>query len=104
MQALTRALLERRRCDWQVARRLYHLVRDAGFWAPQVAHFQPVYVRGEEKRFEVLSFREMADRMLAAGLASAQEVRALADEAERLTLDDGVVYTLARMTQVWAIK
>lgn len=61
-------------------------------------------MRGEEKRFEERSFREIGPRIVAAGLAKAADVATVADEVEALTRDEHVVYSLSGMTQVWATK
>jgi len=88
--------------DFNVARRLYHLVREAGFAAPEITHHQPVLVRGELKRLEELSFREVGPRLLGAGLLPAEELEALLGSVRLLTADEEVVYALSRMVQVWA--
>ena len=45
-----------RGCDFNIGRRLFQLVREAGFAEPEIAQHQPVYVRGEEKAFEWMKF------------------------------------------------
>jgi ubiquinone/menaquinone biosynthesis C-methylase UbiE len=102
LQALSTELGARLGCDFNVARRLYHLLLDAGLPAPEIAQHQPVFVRGEAKRVEELSFREVAPRMAAVGLSSRAEIDALIERVWRLTADETVVYSLSRMVQVWA--
>jgi ubiquinone/menaquinone biosynthesis C-methylase UbiE len=104
LQTISWTMFERMGCDWQVARRLYHIIREKGFKYPNISYYQPVFVRGEEKRFEERSFREVADRIVASGIATAEEVAEIADAVQKLTEDEGVVYSLSRMTQVWAKK
>jgi ubiquinone/menaquinone biosynthesis C-methylase UbiE len=102
LQALSIELGARLGCDFDVGRRLYHLVLEAGLSAPEIAQHQPVHVRGDHKRVEELSFREVAPRLSAAGLAAREEIDALLERVRRLTADETVVYSLSRMVQVWA--
>jgi SAM-dependent methyltransferase len=90
--------------DYTLGRRLYHLVREAGFPAPEVAFNQPVAARGENKRLLELSVAEAAPAMLAAGLITAEELNRTLAEMRRSSEDEGVLAVMPRMTQVWAKK
>jgi ubiquinone/menaquinone biosynthesis C-methylase UbiE len=102
LTALAMEAARERGQDFAVARRLYHLVREAGFEQAEVSQHQPVFVRGPEKRLEELSFREVAGQVVRAGLATAEEVEVILGELERVGKDESVLYSLSRMTQVWA--
>jgi ubiquinone/menaquinone biosynthesis C-methylase UbiE len=104
LQELSTQMFARNGTDWQVARRLYQLIVAQGFTEPCISYHQPVYARGEEKRFEELSFREVGGRMTAMGIAGPEEIASVADAVARVVDDETVVYSLSRMTQVWAIK
>jgi ubiquinone/menaquinone biosynthesis C-methylase UbiE len=102
LQALSIGFAKRFDYDFNVGRRLYSLVREAGFANAEVSQHQPVYVRGEEKRFEALSFDEVAGRIAEAGFTSTAEVAEIAESLRKIGEDESVVYSLSRMTQVWA--
>ncbi|MBI4952163.1 MAG: methyltransferase domain-containing protein [Myxococcales bacterium] len=102
LRALALALAERRGCDYNVARGLYRAVRAAGFTKVELGAHQPIFVRGEGKRIEALSFAELGDRIVREGLASREEVARLCGEVHALAADESVVYGQSRMIQVWA--
>jgi SAM-dependent methyltransferase len=102
LHALALALGSQLGQDFRIARSLHRLVRDAGFSAPQLAYNQPVFTTGAAKRLEALSFVEVVPRLLATGLASAEEVDAVVAGLERDLADETVLYAMSRMTQLWA--
>lgn len=69
---------------------------------PEVAIVTPVYLTGEEKRLTELTFREATPHFVAAGLVSAEEASALADEMQVVGGDATVAVVLIRAFQVWA--
>jgi SAM-dependent methyltransferase len=90
--------------DYTLGRRLYHLVRDAGFAAPEVRFNQPVLARGENKRLLELSVAEAGPAFVEAGLITAEALEGTLAEMRRLTDDESVLALMPRMTQVWARK
>lgn len=90
--------------DYTLGRRLYHMVRDAGFAAPQITFNQPAIVRGQNKRLLELSVAEAAEAIVAAGLLTAQQLDDTLAEMRRAGDDPSIVAMMIRMAQVWARK
>jgi SAM-dependent methyltransferase len=90
--------------DYTLGRRLYQLVRAAGFPAPEVTFNQPVRARGEAKRFLELSVAEAAPALIGAGLVTAAELKRTLAEMRRLAADESVLAVMPRVAQVWARK
>jgi SAM-dependent methyltransferase len=90
--------------DYTLGRRLYQMVRDAGFPAPEITFNQPVVVRGENKRFLELSVAEAGPAFIDAGLITAEDLERTLGEMQRLNEDETVVAMMPRMAQVWARK
>jgi SAM-dependent methyltransferase len=90
--------------DYTLGRRLFHMVRDAGFPAPEITFNQPVLARGEQKRLLELSVAEAGPGFIAAGLITAEELERTLAEMRRLSADETVLAVMPRMSQVWARK
>jgi hypothetical protein len=90
--------------DYTLGRRLFTMVRDAGFPAPEITFNQPVRARGEGKRLLELSVAEAGPAFLDAGLISGEELEQTVAAMRRLSLDDSVLAVMPRMAQVWARK
>jgi hypothetical protein len=94
----------RRGVDYTLGRRLFYMVRDAGFPAPEITSNQPVRARGEEKRLLELSVAEAAPAFVEAALITADALEHTLVEMRRLALDETVLAVMPRMAQVWARK
>src|SRR5262249_19255653 len=94
----------RRGVDYTLGRRLFAMVRDAGFPAPEITFNQPVRARGEGKRLLELSVAEAGPAFVDAGLLSAEELERTVAAMRRLSADDSVLAVMPRMAQVWARK
>jgi SAM-dependent methyltransferase len=94
----------RRGVDYTLGRRLFHLVRDAGFPSAEVTFSQPVLARGEYKRLLELSVTEAGPAFVAAGLVTAEDLEDLLVDMRRQNADESVLAVMPRMTQVWARK
>jgi SAM-dependent methyltransferase len=90
--------------DYTLGRRLFHVVRAAGFPAPEITFNQPVRARGEDKRFLELSVAEAAPAFVEAGLITAEELERTLVEMRRLSEDETILALMPRMAQVWARK
>jgi SAM-dependent methyltransferase len=90
--------------DYTLGSRLFHVVRAAGFPAPEITFNQPVRARGEDKRFLELSVAEAGPAFVAAGLITAEELERTLVEMRRLSEDETVLVLMPRMAQVWARK
>ena len=90
--------------DYTLGRRLFHMVRAAGFPAPEAACYQPVRARGRTKRLLELSVAEAGPAFVEAGLVMAAELERTLAEMHRLAADESVLAVMPRMAQVWARK
>jgi SAM-dependent methyltransferase len=90
--------------DYTLGRRLFGMVRAAGFSAPEVALNQPVRARGEGKRLLELSVAEAGPAFVGAGLVTVGELDRTLSEMRRATADESILAVMPRMTQVWARK
>jgi hypothetical protein len=81
---------------------LHCVFREAGFAQPQVTWNQPVVLRGEGKRLLRLSYEEFAPALVREGLAEAGEVRRVDEEMQALEADEGVLFGMPPVGQVWA--
>jgi SAM-dependent methyltransferase len=90
--------------DYTLGRRLFHMVRAAGFPTPGITFNQPVVARGENKRLLELSVAEAGQAFLDAGLITSGELGLTLLEMRWLARDDSVVALMPRMSQVWARK
>jgi SAM-dependent methyltransferase len=93
-----------REVDYTLGRRLYHMVRGAGFPAPEITFNQPVVARGEHKRLHELSVAEAGPAFVSAGLITAEELERTLAEMRRANADDVILAIMPRMSQVWAKK
>jgi SAM-dependent methyltransferase len=94
----------KRGLDYTLGRRLFQMVLDAGFPAPEITFNQPVLARGENKRLLELSVAEAGPAFVEAGLITAEELERTLTEMRRLTADGSVLAVMPRMAQVWARK
>jgi SAM-dependent methyltransferase len=90
--------------DYTLGRRLFHLVRAAGFPEPEVTFNQPVVARGETKRLLELSAAEAGPAFVEAGLITTAELDCTLLEMRRLNADENLLAVMPRMAQVWARK
>ena len=90
--------------DYTLGRRLFTMVAEAGFGAPEVTFNQPVAARGEDKRMLELSVAEAGPAFVDAGLITAEQLDRTLDQMRRLADDETVLALMPRMTQVWAKK
>jgi SAM-dependent methyltransferase len=90
--------------DYTLGRRLFQMVLDAGFPAPEITFNQPVRARGEGKRLLELSVAEAGPAFIEAGLITSRELDRTVVEMRRLAGDSSVLALMPRMAQVWARK
>jgi hypothetical protein len=90
--------------DYNLGRRLFQMVRAAGFPMPEITFNQPVVARGESKRFLELSVAEAGPAFVEAGLITSWELDRTLLEMRRLAEDESILAVMPRMAQVWARK
>jgi SAM-dependent methyltransferase len=93
---------QRRGLDFVLGRRLYGMFHRLGFTRPSVRLVQPVALTPEKKRLPGWTLEEAAPSLLEAGLATQDELDALFRRMLELAEDPGVVFAMARMTQIWS--
>lgn len=101
MRDLMLALGRSRGVDYCLGPRLHRIFRAEGFAHPQVRIDQPVFSRGEPKRFWEHTFLEAAPGMLQAGLTDAGELQRLTQAMAAAAADESVMVAQARKVQVW---
>ena len=101
---LYRAIGEQHNEDFLLGRKLYRLVRAAGFREVEAALVQPLFTRGEAKRLPEWTLAEAAPALIEAGLTTQVEVDSLVAEMATFAADENTVVGMARMMQVCARK
>jgi SAM-dependent methyltransferase len=94
----------KRGVDYTLGRRLFQMVQDAGFPAPEVTFNQPALARGENKRLLELSVAEAGPAFVDAGLVTTEALERTLAEMRRLNADESVLAVMPRVAQVWARK
>lgn len=98
-------LIERRGGDANVGPRLYRLCLDAGFRDLSLRVVQPAHGGTlEEKALSLSTMQNIADAVIAEGLASRHEVRTTLDELTAFTEDPDAIVACPRIFQVRARK
>ena len=90
-----------RRCDPNIGPRLPALLADAGLGELGMNVVQPAGFSGEVKSLSPITLEAIADAVLAAELATPQELDATVDELYAFANTDGTVLSVPRIVQVW---
>jgi hypothetical protein len=98
---LYREVVRIRGGDPDIGPRLPSLFLAAGLEAVQVRVVQPVALEGEAKEIAPLTLAAIADAVVAAGLASDDEVADLVSELVEFAADPRTLLSLPRVFQVW---
>ena len=88
--------------DSYIGLKLPRLVGEAGFTRPQVMVKQIAELRGPNKHFWEITLREATQAILAAGIATQEELDTICAGLRTVAEDDTTLVMLARVTQVWA--
>jgi hypothetical protein len=62
---------------------------------------QPMAIRGDAKLLNPLTMQQIADAVVAYGLAEREEIDSIVDELYRLAKDHATVAGLPRIVQTW---
>jgi SAM-dependent methyltransferase len=90
--------------DYTLERRLYHLVKAAGFPEPEIEIHQPAITHGEDRFLLKWSVEEAAPAFVGAGLVTAAEMDTILAEMDRDSRDPDILVLSPRMSLVWARK
>jgi ubiquinone/menaquinone biosynthesis C-methylase UbiE len=93
-------LSRRRGGDPEIGPKLVGLMRRAGLEHIRVGVVQPVFLEGQAKRIHQLTLDNIADAVLATGLADAQGVEALKAELDAYADDPDTMVSFPRIFQV----
>jgi SAM-dependent methyltransferase len=99
--ALYEAVVRGRGGDPHLGPRLPRLLLDAGLEAVDAGVVQPVGLRGDAKRLNPLTMANIADAVVADGLATRDEVDALVTALEAYADDETTLAGLPRIVQAW---
>jgi SAM-dependent methyltransferase len=91
----------RKGADANIGPRLPALLSEAGFEDVRMHVVQPAGTTGELKLITPITMENVADAVIAAGLATPEEIRELVDELYRYARTDGTVSSLPRIVETW---
>jgi ubiquinone/menaquinone biosynthesis C-methylase UbiE len=95
---------ERRGADSNIGPRLPELLVKAGFEAVQMKVVQVAEMSGESKLMAPITMENIADSVLAEGLATRTEIEQLVHELEEVACDAGTVISGPRVIQTWGYR
>lgn len=95
-------VLRRHGGDPQSGRKLASRFVEAGIPQPEIRMIQRVYLTGEAKQLPLLTVEATADAMMAAGVATREEITAAKAELGQLGNDSSVLFAMPRIAQAWA--
>jgi len=101
-QRMYAEVLARHGGDPGCARRLVRYFRDAGIPGPEVRLLQGVNTGGDAKAMPLLTLKAIADSIVSAGLATADEVTAAIEDLRAFTAHPDTLVSDPRIFQVWA--
>jgi SAM-dependent methyltransferase len=104
MFELNLALGDRRGVHFCIGSSLHRFFREAGWPHPEVSWNQPTVTRGEGKRLLRLSLEEFIPALVAEGLAEEAEAARVATAMRELESDEGVLFGMPPIGQVWATR
>jgi len=96
---LYRRVVASRGGDADIGPRLYGLVRDSGWQNPNLDLVQPAFAAGEGKRVMLLTLVNIAEAVLAEGLARDSELQGLIDEFTQFTEADDTIVGLPQCSK-----
>jgi len=101
-QRMYAEVLARHGGDPGSARRLVRYFRETGTPGPKVRLLQGVSTGGDAKAMPLLTLEAIADSIVSAGLATADEVTAAIENLRAFTADPDTLVSDPRIFQVWA--
>jgi ubiquinone/menaquinone biosynthesis C-methylase UbiE len=96
------AAVRQKGADPDIGPRLPVLLKTSGFEEIGVLVTQPAALEGEVKLAHPITMENIADAVVAAGLASRDEVTSITEQLYALAQDPSVVASVPRIVQTWA--
>jgi SAM-dependent methyltransferase len=90
--------------DYRLGSALPQLLREAGFARPEATSHFPLVLRGQQKWLLAMTFDQFAPALVQEGLATREEVNAIAQDMTRVAADETTLLGLPLLVQVWAVK
>jgi ubiquinone/menaquinone biosynthesis C-methylase UbiE len=87
--------------DSNIGPKLPAMLRRAQIQAVELNAIQPTHIRGEGKLMAPITMARISDALIAAGLATKDEVQQILDRLNKIAADDETVMSLPRIFQVW---
>jgi len=100
--ALYNQVVQARGADPEIGPKLPALFRQAGLQQIQLTHAQPAALLGPEKDIHWLTLENIALAVIAAGLATAEEIQDLRAELADFAQNPQTIMSFPRVFQVWA--
>lgn len=98
------SVVARRGGDANLGPRLPELFRAAGLQDVHLEVVQPTFLDGEGKRVAAVTMAQIADAVVAAGLATAAEIAEVANSLEAFAAAPDTLMSLPRIFQVWGTR
>lgn len=97
-------VVRRRGGDAHLGQKLFAMTRAAGWATPQLTVHQPTFFAGEGKELGLITLVNIADAVIAEGLATAAELQATVDELATFVEDPTTLVSLPRIFQLWSAR
>lgn len=101
---LYNAVVRSKGADPRIGPRLPELLREAGLHDVQVNMVQPIFTKGEAKRMHAITLENIAGAVIAAGLASFNEIETTIREIEMFAGSPHTIVALPRIFQAWGYR
>jgi len=93
-----------RGADPEIGPKLPALFQQVGLQAVNLTHVQPAFKEGTGKQIHQITLQNIAPALIAAGLATADEITALFSELDNFAQDTQTIMSFPRIFQVWAYR
>ena len=90
--------------DPEIGPKLLALFRQVGLQDLHLSHVQPAFMEGEAKRIHQITLENIAPAVIAAGLATEDDINALGSELETFVQNSETIVSFPRIFQVWSYR
>lgn len=101
---LYRSVVRRKGGDPDIGPKLPSWLRRAGFEGIEVGIVQPVHLQGDHKNLMLTTIENIAQPVIAEGLATEDELAETIEGLRVLTADPTSLVAMPRVVQSWAVK
>ena len=100
-QQLYREVVRKRGADADIGPKLHSLLTQAGLLDVKIDLVHPFHLDGEAKEMALVTLVNIADAVIAEGLATASELDAVIDELDKYTRRTDTILSYPRVFQAW---